>query len=195
MADGCVHALAEEGRSNAIWLGDSFGSVLALMIAQRHPHAVQGLILAGGFSKAHNPTRLLLAAKIWDASPEKWKKSYLRRRLGRLVRKYPSRFTRDMVEEFLSNAQLDYVSWRLRLLAAFDCRSTLHRIGVPVLYLGGEEDSLVDTQEEARVLREHVSGIRTFLFPGCGHFVLGERAAESLELINSFLPLGKRVAA
>ena len=31
-------------------------------------------------------------------------------------------------------------------------------ISVPILYLGGEEDTLVDTQEEARILREKVSG-------------------------------------
>jgi pimeloyl-ACP methyl ester carboxylesterase len=195
LADGCVAALAEQGLSNAIWLGDSFGSALALMIALRHPHAASALVLAGGFTRSPNSTRLLLAARLWDASPEKWRQSYIRRKLGRLERRYPGKFEKDCIEDFLAHGQFDFLTWRLRLLAAYDLRARLSELKTPVLYLGGEDDTLVDTQEEARVLRERVEGTRTFLFPGCGHFVLGERPTESLEVISKFLPLARKVAA
>ena len=36
----------------------------------RHPHAASAVVVAGGFSKAPNPTRLLLAARFWDTSPK-----------------------------------------------------------------------------------------------------------------------------
>lgn len=195
MADGCVSALAEHGKRSAIWLGESFGSAVALSIALRHPHATRGVILAGGFTKSPNPTRLLLAARMWDAFPKTWGKSYLRRRLSRLVRKDPSRMSASSLDSFLANGQLDFLSWRLRLLAAFDCRGCLDRIKVPLLYLGGEDDSLVNTQEEAQILRERVSGARTYLFPGCGHAVLAERGLECQELMNLFVPTAKRAAA
>lgn len=195
MADGCVSALAEQGKSSAIWLGDSFGSAVALTLALRHPHAARGLILAGGISRPKNPSKLLLAARMWDALPEKWRKGYLRTRLQRLVRRNPTRLHPSHVDEFMIHGQLEFISWRLRLLASFDVRDRLGHIDVPVLYLGGEEDGLVNTQEEARLLREEIAECRTFLFPGCGHAVLGERAVECLELIDLFVPLAKRAAA
>jgi pimeloyl-ACP methyl ester carboxylesterase len=195
MADGCVAALAERGGKSAIWLGESFGSALALSIAHRHPYATRGLVLAGGFTRGPRPSRLLLAARMWDSFPEKWCKAYLRRRLTRRTRREPSRIAPSSVDAFLTNGQLDFLSWRLRLLAAFDCRDNLDRIRVPLLYLGGEDDALVNTHEEARVLRESVPGARTFIFPGCGHAVLAERGVECLELLNNFVPMTKRAAA
>lgn len=195
MADGCVSALAERGKTSAIWLGESFGSALALSIAQRHPHATQGVVLAGGFTKSPTPSRLLLAARMWDSFPDRLRRAYLHKRLYRAVRKQPSRIAESSVDAFMTNGQLEFLSWRLRLLAAFDCRDRLDRIRVPLLYLGGEDDKLVDTQTEARILRETISGARTFLFPGCGHAVLAERGVECLELLNNFVPMAKRAAA
>ncbi|NUN96219.1 MAG: alpha/beta hydrolase [Candidatus Omnitrophica bacterium] len=195
LADGCVSALAEQGKTSAIWLGDSFGSAVALAIALKHPRATRGLILAGGMTKAPSPVRLLAAARILDTLPSSWRKKALRRRLQRVVRRHPTRFHRSVVDEFLINGQLDFLSWRLRLLSAFNVRSELHKLDCPVLYLGGEEDGLVNTQEESRLLRATLPSCRTFLFPGCGHAVLGERAVECLEVIDLFIPMAKRVAA
>lgn len=195
LADGCVSALAEQGRQKAIWMGESFGSAVALSIALRHPSAVEGLILASGFTRAPSPSRLLLAARIWESSPESWRKSFLRSRLHRLARRRPGRLSRDQMEDFLANGQHEFISWRLRLLAAFDVRGSLSNLNAPILYLGGEEDSIVDVQEEAAVLRECCKDVRPFLFPGCGHAVLTERPDECLELLANFLPRARRVAA
>jgi pimeloyl-ACP methyl ester carboxylesterase len=195
MADGCAQALFEQGIPSAIWLGDSFGSAVALTIAERHPRAASGIILAGGLSKPSSVTRLLFWSRVWDRCPDRWRKAVLRKRLGKLGRRNPHSFTKSAVDEFLSNGHLDYLAWRLRLLAAFDARPFLSEIRVPLLYLGGESDSLVDTHEEAREFRTRVSGARAYLFPGCGHFVLGERPSECVELVNNFLPLVARAAA
>ena len=195
LADGCVHALAEQGRRKAIWMGDSFGSAITLLIAMRHPSAVEGLILASGFSKAPSPSRLLMAARIWEASPDSWKISFLRKRLSRLSRRYPGRLNKSDIEDYLINGQMEFISWRLRLLASFDVRGQLPKIGVPTLYLGGEEDLLIDTQEEAQIFRQSLSNIRSYLFPRCGHAILTERPEECLELLVNFLPLARRAAA
>lgn len=195
MADGCAHAVAEQGIRSAIWLGDSFGSAVALTIAERHPRFTSGIVLAGGITKPPGISRLLFAARMWERSPDTWRKAYLRKRLTRLAKRNPRCFTKPAVDEFLSNGHLDYLSWRLRLLGAFNARVFLPRIRVPLLYLGGEDDSLVDTQEEAREFRDRVPEARTYLFPGCGHFVLGERPSECVELVNTFLPLVARAAA
>jgi pimeloyl-ACP methyl ester carboxylesterase len=95
----------------------------------------------------------------------------------------------------VTNAQMEFISWRMRLLAGFDVRNQISRIDAPVLYLAGEDDRLVNTQEEARVFREQVAESRTFLFPGCGHAVLAERPFECIELIDLFVPMAKRAAA
>lgn len=195
LADGCVSALAEREQTGVIWLGDSFGSAVALSIALRHPQVTQGLILAGGFSKGPNPLRLLLMARAWDSAPVKWRKKIVHNRLSRLSRRYPVKISPSCVDEVVSNGHLDYVSWRLRLISAFDVREALSNLDVPVLYLGGEEDRIVNTHEESRLFRERVRESRTFLFPGCGHAVLAERPDECLDLIDLFVPLAKRVAA
>ncbi|MCA9412862.1 MAG: alpha/beta hydrolase [Candidatus Omnitrophica bacterium] len=195
LADGCVNALAEQGRRKAIWMGESFGSTIALLIALRHPSAVEGLVLASGLTKMSSPSRLMMAARIWDSSPDAWRKNFLRKRLNRLARRCSGRLSKSQIDNFLINGQMDFVSWRLRLLASFDVRQQLTRIGVPTLYLGGEEDTLVDTQEEAKILRESLESVRTFLFPGCGHAILAERPEESLDILSNFLPLARRVAA
>ena len=195
LADGCVAALVERDQTGVIWLGDSFGSAVALSIALRHPQVTKGLILAGGFSKGPNPFRLLLMARAWDSAPRHWRKKIVRNRLTRLSRRSPSTIPCSCVDEVVSNGHLDYVSWRLRLISAFDVREALPTISTPVLYLGGEEDGIVNTVEETRIFRDKVPQCRTFLFPGCGHAVLAERPAECLDLIDLFVPLAKRVAA
>jgi pimeloyl-ACP methyl ester carboxylesterase len=195
LADGCVAALAERDQTGVIWLGDSFGSAVALSIASRHPQVTKGLILAGGFSKGPNPLRLLLLARAWDSAPVQWRKKIVRNRLSRLSRRSPSKISGSCVDEVVSNGHLDYVSWRLRLISAFDVRDSLSSLSTPVLYLGGEDDGIVHTVEESKLFREKVRECRTFLFPGCGHAVLAERPDECLELIDLFVPLAKRVAA
>ncbi|MBK7496169.1 MAG: alpha/beta hydrolase [Candidatus Omnitrophica bacterium] len=195
LADGCVSALPEKKQSGIIWLGDSFGAAIALTIARRHPQVTQGVILAGGFSKAPSPFKLLTTARLWDSCPGKWRKQVVRRSLNRLARKNPAKIQKNSIDEILSNGHLEEVPWRLRLLAAFDMRQEIQRIETPVLYLGGEEDGQVDTHEESRYFRENCPLCRTFLFPGCGHAVLLERPSECLEVIELFVPIAKRAAA
>ncbi len=195
LADGCVGALAERDQTGVIWLGDSFGSAVALSIALRHPQYARGVILAGGFSKGPNPLRLLLLARAWDSAPMQWRKKIVRNRLTRLSRRNPSKISCSCIDEVVSNGHLDDVSWRLRLLSAFDVRDALSSLSVPVLYLGGEDDGIVNTLEESRLFREKVQECRTFLFPGCGHAVLAERPDECLGLIDLFVPLAKQAAA
>lgn len=195
LADGCVAALAEQNQSGIIWLGESFGAAVALTIAQRHPQVTQGIILAGGFSKAPSSFQLLMTARLWDSCPVKWRKQMIRRSLNKIARKNPAKIHKSSIDELLSNGHLDEVPWRLRLLAAFDMKSEIPRITTPVLYLGGEEDRQVSTQEESRFFRESCACCRTFLFPGCGHAVLAERPSECLEVIELFVPMAKRAAA
>jgi pimeloyl-ACP methyl ester carboxylesterase len=195
MAQGCVTALTEQHQTGAIWLGDSFGSAVALTIALRFPEVTRGLILAGGFSKGPSPFKMLMAAKVWDHTPTKWRKSLVRRQLEHLAKQYPDRISKSSADEVVFNGHLDHVSWRLRLLSAFNLREQLPQLQVPVLYLGGEQDRIVNTHEETRILREAVPDSRTFLFPGCGHLVLAERPDECLEVIHHFIPLAKRSVA
>jgi pimeloyl-ACP methyl ester carboxylesterase len=195
MADGCVSALTEQGYENAIWLGDSFGSSIALTIARRHPRSTVGLVLSGGMSHCHSPLKMLFLARIWERLPLRLKKLAVRSLYHPLIKHYPNRFSYHLLDELNAAAQWDSLSWRLRLLAAFDLRSYISHIRVPTLYLGGEDDSWVRTMEETRLIRENIPDSRTFLFPGCGHFVLAERPAEALELIEMFLPFAARAAA
>ncbi len=195
LADGCVSALAEREQTGVIWLGDSFGSAVALSIAMRHPQVTKGLILAGGFSKGPNPLRMLLLARVWDSAPVNWRKKLVHSRLAHLSQRNPTTIPLSCVDEVVSNGHLDFISWRLRLISAFDVRGSLASLDVPLLYLGGEEDGIVNTLEESRLFRDNIRESRTFLFPGCGHVVLAERPEECLELIDLFVPLAKQVAA
>lgn len=47
-ADHCVEFIRQQGLSNVIWVGHSFGARVGMQIAARHPQVLRGLVLVAG---------------------------------------------------------------------------------------------------------------------------------------------------
>jgi proline iminopeptidase len=198
-----VHAFCEMlGIVRPIVLGTSFGGMVALAFATRHPAHPGKLILvsteaAGGrhlerrvalFERLGGPEvgalarRRLVEGHLDEALLETW---------VRLAFPVYTRIPRDAawVERALVNPEVHL--WFNRPGGegrSFDLLSLLGRVRCPTLVMGGEEDPMIpiECQEEiAAALPPHL--VRFERFPGCGHGVFPDAPERALALIREFI--------
>lgn len=173
-------------------VGDSFGALVALALAQRRPKGLRALVLSGGFAHAHvdRLTRLRMAAG---------------RLLGR--RGYPLtvRFHVQSLRSpfdppgtdailrriFLEDCTATTFFRRAAIALDTDLRPNLDRVNVPALVLTPEHDRLIGPQ----AARELVAGIpqaEERVLSGTGHllrFTHPERYARAIDTFVDGLPL------
>jgi proline iminopeptidase len=198
-----VRAFCEAlGIERPIVMGVSFGGMVALSYATRHPGHPAGLILvsteaAGG---RHLEQRVALFERLGGAEA------------GALARR---RFIEGQVDAAMLDAWIRVAfpaytrtprepSWVQRAILnpevqlwftqpggegrTFDLRPLLRRIQCPTLVMGGEEDPMIPIicQEEiAAALPAHLA--RFERFPGCGHGVVADAPERALALIRDFI--------
>jgi pimeloyl-ACP methyl ester carboxylesterase len=193
-----VVALAErEGMLPATFVGHSFGGVVALRAATRHPRAVRRLVLAAaaGISSGTRAAERALAL-VGLVQPGRrlspyWRlvarsESAKRAVFGHWFAADPPALGPRAVEAVLSEINLHTdtdSAWRA--LTRDDPRLDLHRVEAPALVLWGAEDRqlpLADAFEYARRLRAPLRVIA-----GCGHLLVVERPDACLDAIERFL--------
>ena len=198
-----VHAFCEAlGIARPIVLGASFGGMVALAYATRHPEHPAKLILvsteaAGGrhleqrvarFERLGGPEvgalarRRLLDGQMDAAMLEEW---------VRLAFPVYTRTPRDpaWVQRAIVNPEVHM--WFTRPGGeglTFNFFPMLQRIQCPTLVLGGEEDPMIPIvcQEEiAAALPPHL--VRFERFPGCGHGVVADAPERAMAVIREFI--------
>ena len=166
-------------------LGHSLGGVVALRLAERHPHLVRRLVLAAaaGISSSTRLAEMTIAlagivqpGKIAGRRVDRIARSRRLRKLvfGRFEVANPDLLSERAVHGFLQGPLLhtDAIGAGLAL-ARDDPRADLDRVRCPVLVLWGARDRQVpieDGFEYARRLRAPVRVIAD-----CGHLLIGER--------------------
>lgn len=68
----------------------------------------------------------------------------------------------------------------------YDCRADVHRIQVPTLIVGCENDYLVPLHEQ-EFLHKEIASSELIVIPGCGHASMYEKPALFISLINGFV--------
>jgi pimeloyl-ACP methyl ester carboxylesterase len=193
-----VRLVAEhEGALPAAFVGHSFGGLVSLRLALRHPEAVSSLVLAGsaGISSTRRWAEFWIAISGF-ARPAKLAAPF-RDALGRhpalrvpIFGRWQTSDTRSlsprMVEGFLAAAPLhsDVVSAG-RALVRDDPRIDLEGVRCPCLVVWGARDFQVpigDAFEYARRLR---APLRTIA--DCGHLLIGERPEAVAHAIEQFV--------
>ena len=198
-----VHAFCEAlGIARPIVLGASFGGMVALAYATRHPAHPARLILvsteaAGGrhmeqrvalFERLGGPEvgalarRRLLDGQLDAALLEKW---------VRLVFPVYTRTPRDpaWVQRAVLNPEVHL--WFTRPGGeglTFNLLPMLRRIQCPTLVLGGEDDPMIPIvcQEEiAAALPARL--VRFERFPGCGHGVFNDAPERAMAILRDFI--------
>lgn len=194
MADDAAALLRALGVARANVVGISMGGFIALELALRHPSLVSKLVLiatsAGG--RTHVRPRALMTLR------------FLLRALGRgehgarTKAYYPviagPGYFHEHPDDLEQSAEI--ARYRPQSTQAFrrqqraclrhDVASSLGDIHVPTLVLHGEADPLVRV-ENGRYLAAHIPGARLITYPGAGHLLIAERAAEVNRAILDFL--------
>jgi proline iminopeptidase len=193
-------------------LGHSWGGLLAMEYATRHPKHVSHLILMNAAPASHadrmrfrEQRRASAAASLAkmhaiSSSPDyargdiETEADYYRAHFGgtirrsdhleRIVRSLRTHFTpEDIVKARAIEDKLYEQTW---LSPGYDLLPRLRMLNAPTLVIRGDHDFI---PEECQCnVAEAVSGSRLVVFSDCGHFAYLERPAEVLDAIVEFFP-------
>jgi pimeloyl-ACP methyl ester carboxylesterase len=155
-----------------IVIGESFGGALSMSYALAHPDRVSRMVILNSFPRFDAQVRLRLGYAALRATP--W--GVMRVVRGLTARRMHSRETGpDEIREFhklmRATTRQGYLS-RLRLLRHYDIRDRLKAIRAPVLFLAADEDHLVPSVEQARIMNELTPGSSLRVLRGHGHICL-----------------------
>lgn len=153
-------------------VGESFGGALALSYAVAHPGRVARLVILNSFPYFGPQARLLLGYHALRATP--WGMMRLVRQLT--ARRLHSRHTgRDEIRRFhalmRATTRNGYLS-RLSILRRYDLRGQLPALRVPTLLLAADEDHLVPSVAQARLMAALLPSATVRVLEGHGHICL-----------------------
>ena len=182
-ADLIHKALGQIGISKAIVLGHSWGASVAVALALKDPRLVTRLILASGY---YYPTARGDVLLSWQAIPVIGDivSHTLTPILGRVMwpvvlnkifgpAVVPAKFSGFPREMALRPSQLRASAAESALLipAAFALRKRYASLTMPVAIIAGEDDKLIDTDEQSARLHRDIPQSTLRRVPGVGHMV------------------------
>lgn len=163
---------AAPAEKRAIVMGESFGGTVALSTALRYPEHISGLVILNSFPYFAPQFRLRLAAAGVSLIP--WGAMSLVRHATSFF--MHSRHThRDELKKFLQltarTTRAGYKS-RLKILQSYDVRERLSELQCPTLFLAAEQDHLIPSVAQARLMAERTSCSTLQVLSGHGHICL-----------------------
>ncbi len=183
-ADLFREALGRLGVQRAIVLGHSWGASLAVALAIRHPSLVEALVLASGyyFPTARTDATASLAPAMpglgdvmsYTISPIFGRLMWpvmLRKLFG--PRAVPEKFADFPKAMAVRPAQMRASAAEAALMvpAAFVAAKTYGEIAMPTIIIGGEDDRLIDTEEQSVRLHGEIKQSTLRRIAGVGHMV------------------------
>jgi len=184
------------GIEKPVVLGTSFGGMVAMAYATRHPEHPGKLILSStaarqrldrvldAFERLGGPDAREAARRYWQAPGKDTLPDY-----ARLCFPLYSRTPRDPD----ANAR---TVWSFEVMfhfgggedATFDLLPDLARVRCPTLVLGGEDDPITPIGDQEDIAAALPAGLAQLeRFAGCGHGVYRDAPGRALALIRSFL--------
>ncbi len=171
-------------------LGVSFGGVLALEFAARHPHRLDRLVVQGVGARFEHGLLQQVAGTVLSRFPLPADNPFINQFFNLL---FGSRQKKDALFDFVTRQiwQTDQsvMAHRFQLVESYDILPRLGRIRVPTLILAGDRDVLVS----ARSLTELCEGIDRAEFhrlSGCGHLAFVTKPSLVAEKVRQFLTCG-----
>jgi 3-oxoadipate enol-lactonase len=156
-------------------MGVSFGGVLALELAIRHPGRLQSLILQGTGARFERGLLQQVAGMVLSRYPLPADNPFVNQFFNLL---FGSRQKPDALFHFVTRQcwQTDQsvMAHRFHLVENVDFQPRLHRVRVPALIMAGERDLLV-SRPSLDTLARGIAHSRKVMLPGCGHLAFVTR--------------------
>jgi len=177
-------------------LGQSFGGMVAMSYAVRHPDHPGKLILSSTAAR-HRLDRVLAAfERLGGAEAREVARRYWGKPGPDTLPDY-ARVCFPLYSKTPRNPDADArTAWNLEVMfafgggedLAFDLLPELGRVRCPTLVLGGEDDPICPIDDQADIAAALPKRLVRFeRFPGCGHGVFRDDPKQAFALIREFL--------
>jgi pimeloyl-ACP methyl ester carboxylesterase len=205
-ADLFVKALAQCGIDSVTVFGHSWGALVAVACALRHPQLVKGIVVASGYYFTTVRADIVLASIATTPLISDFMRMTIAPLIGRLTAPVafakmfaplpvPRRF-RDQFPASLSfrPIQMRASSEEGRMMAPAASRLSAQygSIRAPMTIIAGEADKIVDFERHSKALHDATPGSRLRLFRGVGHMV---HYAATSEIASAIDEVGMAIAA
>jgi pimeloyl-ACP methyl ester carboxylesterase len=172
-------------------MGVSFGGVLALEFAARHPHRLQHLIVQGTGARYENGLVPRVATAVLSRFQLPADNPFINQFFNLLFggKQKPGPMF-EFVTRLCWQTDQGVMAHRLRLLQNFDIGQRLERIRVPTLILAGQRDLLV-SEASLNDLAAGLPNSETCTLPGCGHLAFVTHADRVAREVGRFVDAAK----
>jgi len=180
-----IVAVAPETRRATV-VGESFGGALAMSFALARPGQVDRLVVLNSFPYFAPQFRLRLARYGLGLIP-RGALSLIRRATA--FRLHSAHTHRDDIRRFMevtaASSRAGYLN-RLQLLMSYDLRGRLHQLRPPTLFLAADQDHLVPSVTQARLMAARVPNATVRVLEGHGHICLIAPDVDLAEILSSW---------
>jgi len=168
-------------------MGVSFGGILALELAARHPSRLRKLIVQGVGSHFERGFLQGIAGSVLSCFPLPADSPFVNQFFNLLFggRNRPGSLF-DFVTRQCWQTDQSVMAHRFHLAEQFDMVERLHRVRTPALILSGERDLLVSA-ESMKTLHRGIKGSRVVELEGCGHLAFAMQPERIAEEVRGFL--------
>ncbi|MFJ9815273.1 alpha/beta fold hydrolase [Streptomyces sp. NPDC101151] len=192
-ADAAAALIRERG-TNAHVLGVSWGGVIALRLAVRHPDLVTSLIVAdsspgSGTDAAKAAGMRQRAAELAELGP----RAFAERRGPRLVSPgAPPELVSRVVDTMAASVRLPGYAYAAESMAAADLRGELATIAAPTLVLCGDQDAVTGV-EASQAIAGAIHKTAYVIVKDAGHLANQERPRAFNAWVLSHLRIADRI--
>lgn len=187
-ADAAARVLEEFGAAPAHVVGASFGGVIAVRLALRHPDLVRSLVLADSTPGSGADPDKAAAMRARGAELEKLgEEAFASQRSRRLLSPdAPTALVRDVHRNMVQSIRLPGYGWAAKAMADTDHSPDFAGLRVPTLVLCGTEDQ-VCPPHVSEAIAEAIPEARLAFIERAGHLSNQEQPDRFNELVEAFL--------
>jgi pimeloyl-ACP methyl ester carboxylesterase len=161
------------GESRATIVGESFGGTIAMQFAIRFPEMVERLVVVNSFPRFRPRWKIEIAAAFAPIVPQRliWLLRRCANMLGLMLDGVSAEDRRRFFQA-VRGVKREVSARRLRLIAELDIENRLPEIKALTLFIAGENDYLVKSVREARLMAARVPIADVKIIEGAGHACL-----------------------
>ena len=180
---------SQEGIGKAIFAGVSIGGYILFEFWRQARERVSALVLANTRATAETPEGRANRQKSIDAVKQRGPVQFIDEMIPRLLARTTLETRQDVVagaRQMMSRMSVQGIVANLQgMMQRPDSIPTLKTINVPVLIIGGEEDTATPLAE-AELMKQHISKARLEVVPKAGHYAAFEQPEYTGKLLRTF---------